>query len=137
MNNSRIRISECGLRGQKMNVKKQDLKERTKRFALKVIKLVETLPRGRTADTLGRQLLNAGTSVGTNYRAACRARSTADFISKMGIVEEESDETIYWVELLIHSALVRKEDVIDLLDEGNQLLAINVSSIRTARRNKK
>jgi four helix bundle protein len=120
-----------------MNVKKQDLKERTKRFALKVIKLVETLPRGRTADTLGRQLLNAGTSVGTNYRAACRARSTADFISKMGIVEEESDETIYWVELLIHSALVRKEDVIDLLDEGNQLLAINVSSIRTARRNKK
>jgi len=119
-----------------MNVNKQDLKERTKRFALKVIKLVETLPRGRTADILGRQLLSAGTSVGANYRAACRARSTADFISKMGIVEEETDETIYWVELLIESALVHKEDVNHLLDEANQLLAITVSSIRTARRNK-
>jgi four helix bundle protein len=70
------------------------LKERTKRFALDIIKLVEKLPKGRTADILGRQLLAAGTSVGANYRAATRARSPADFISKMGIVEEEADETI-------------------------------------------
>jgi four helix bundle protein len=72
-----------------------DLKQRTKMFALKIIKLVETLPRGRTADVLGNQLLRSGTSVGANYRAACRARSSADFISKMGIVEEEIDESLY------------------------------------------
>jgi four helix bundle protein len=104
-----------------MNEKKKDLKKRTKRFALKVIKLVETLPRGRVADILGRQFLGAGTSVGANYRAACRARSTADFISKMGIVEEEADETIYWMELLIESGLARKDDLIPLLDEADQL----------------
>jgi four helix bundle protein len=72
-----------------------DLKQRTQKFALKIIKLVETLPRGRTADVLGNQLLRSGTSVGANYRAACRARSSADFISKMGIVEEEIDESLY------------------------------------------
>jgi four helix bundle protein len=114
-----------------------DLKERTKSFALKVIKVVEMLPRGRTADILGRQFLGAGTSVGANYRAACRARSTADFISKMGIVEEEADESIYWMELLIEAGLVRKDDLAPLLDEADQILAITVSSIKTARKSKK
>jgi four helix bundle protein len=71
---------------------KEELKLRTKQFALRVIRLVEALPRGKTADVLGRQLLRTGTSVGANYRAACRAKSTADFIAKMGIVEEETDE---------------------------------------------
>src|SRR5512143_2244889 len=79
------------------------LKERKKDIALAIIRLVEGLPRGRTADALGRQLLDAGTSVGANYRAACRAKSPADFISKMGIVEGEADETIYWMELLVLS----------------------------------
>jgi len=110
------------------------LKERTKCFALEIIKLVESLPKGRTADVIGRQLLDAGTSVGANYRAACRARSPADFISKMGIVEEEADETIYWMELLIESGLVQKPDLTHLLDGVNQILAMTVSSIKTAKR---
>ncbi|MCJ7748510.1 MAG: four helix bundle protein [Deltaproteobacteria bacterium RBG_16_49_23] len=118
-------------------MEKKDLKERTKKFALKVIKVVEMLPRGRIADILGRQLLRSGTSVGANYRSACRARSTADFISKMGVVEEEADETIYWMELLIEAGLVRKDDLISLLDEANQILAITISSIKTARKSKK
>jgi four helix bundle protein len=120
-----------------MVIEKKDLKERTKSFALKIIKVVEMLPKGRTTDILGRQLLGAGTSVGANYRAACRAKSTADFISKMGIVEEEADETIYWMELLIESGLISKNDLIHLLDEANQILAITVSSINTARKGKK
>jgi four helix bundle protein len=110
------------------------LKERTKRFALEIIKLVESLLKGRTADVIGRQLLDAGTSVGANYRAACRARSPADFIFKMGIVEEETDETIYWMELLIEAKLVHKNDISHLLKEANQILAMTVSSIKTARR---
>lgn len=93
-------------------MEKKDLKERTKKFALKVIKVVEMLPRGRIADILGRQLIRSGTSVGANYRSACRARSIADFISKMGVVEEEADETIYWMEPLIGAGLVRKDDLI-------------------------
>jgi four helix bundle protein len=109
------------------------LKERTKSFALNVIKLVESLPKGRAAETIGKQLLDAGTSVGANYRAACRARSPADFISKMGIVEEEADETIYWMELLIKARLVQENDISSLLDEANQILAMTVSSIKTAR----
>jgi len=110
------------------------LKEKTKSFALEIIKLVESIPRGRTADVNGRQLLDAGTSVGANYRAACRARSSVDFISKMGIVEEEADETIYWMELLIDSEIVQKQHITHLLDGANQILAITVSSIKTAKR---
>ena len=110
------------------------LKEKTKGFALEIIKLIESLQRGRTADVIGKQLLDAGTSVGANYRAACRARSPADFISKMGIVEEEADETIYWMELLIESGLVQKQDLTHLLDGANQILAMTVSSIKTAKR---
>jgi four helix bundle protein len=113
------------------------LKERTKCFALEIIKLVESLPKGRTADVIGRQLLDAGTSVGANYRAACRARSPADFISKMGIVEEEADETIYWMELLIEAKLAQENDISHLLREANQILAMTVSSIKTVRRKSK
>jgi len=113
------------------------LKERTKRFALEIIKLVESLPRGRAADVIARQLVDAGTSVGANYRAACRARSQADFVSKMGIVEEETDETIYWIELLVKAGVVNENDVSNLLEEANQILAMTVSSIKTARRKTK
>jgi four helix bundle protein len=118
-------------------MEKRDLKERTKNFALKVIRVVEMLPKGRITDILCRQLMKAGTSVGANYRAACRAKSTADFISKMGIVEEEADETIYWMELLIEAGLIQKDNLIPLLDEANQILAMTVSSIKTARKGKK
>jgi len=110
-----------------------EMKRRTKTFALRIIHLVESLPPSRTADVIGKQLLRCGTSVGANYRASCRAKSAADFVAKMGIVEEEADESIYWVEMLIESGLVRRSRVADLLDEADQLVAIVVSSIRTAR----
>jgi four helix bundle protein len=114
-----------------------DLKERTKIFALRIIKLVESLPSGRTSDVIGRQLVKCGTSVGANYRAACRAKSQADFIAKMGIVEEEADESIFWMEVLIESGLMRKELLHDLMDEADQLVSIFVSSINTARGRKR
>ena len=112
---------------------KDDLKRRTKLFTLRVIVLVESLPKGRTADVLGKQLLRSGTSVGANYRSACRAKSTADFIYKMGIVEEEADETIYWMELLVEAGLKKLDDLRELLDEANQLLAMTIASIKTAK----
>ena len=115
---------------------KEELKRRTKQFALQVVRLVEALPRGRTADVLGRQLLRSGTSVGANYRAACRAKSTADFIAKMGIVEEESDESVYWMELLVEAGIVKAEQLESLMKEGNEILAITVASINTARKHK-
>jgi len=115
----------------------RDLKQRTKEFALRIIGLVESLPRGKITDVIGKQLLRSGTSVGANYRSACRAKSTADFISKMGTVEEEADESTYWMELLIESGLISKDEVDELLDEADQIVAITVSSIKTARRRKR
>ena len=115
---------------------KEEMKQRTKRFALNIIQLVGALPQGQIANVLGRQLLRSGTSVGSNYQAACRAKSTADFIAKMGVVEEETDETIYWMELLVESGIVQSDTVGTLMKEANELLAITVSSIKTARRNK-
>ena len=112
-----------------------ELKERTKEFALRVIRLVETLPNGKLCDTIGRQILRAGTSVGANYRAACRARSTADFVSKMGIVEEELDECLYWLELLSDTKTIETARLKNLEKEANELLSITVSSIKTARVN--
>lgn len=111
----------------------QDLKERTKCFALEVINLVESLPRHRTADVLGKQLLRSATSVGANYRAARRAKSPADFIAKMGIVEEEADECVCWIELLTGSGLVSAQRAATLMAEANDLLAITVASIKTAK----
>jgi four helix bundle protein len=115
-------------------MKPVDLKDRTKAFALRIIRLTESLPKGRTSDVVGRQLLRAGTSVAANYRAACRARSSADFISKMGIVEEEADEALFWMELLADAKLVDDARLKDLMSEANELLSIAVSSIRTARK---
>ena len=112
---------------------KEVMKKRTKQFALRVIRLVESLPKGRTTEVLGRQLLRSGTSVGANYRSACRARSTADFISKMGIVEEEADESLFWMELLVESEIMKTVKLELLLIEADELLAIAVSSIKTAK----
>jgi len=112
---------------------KEEMKERTKQFALRVIRLVESLPRERTAEVIGRQLLRSGTSVGANYRAACRAKSPADFIAKMGIVEEEADESLFWMELLVESGIVEASKLESLMKEADELLAITVSSIKTAR----
>ena len=113
---------------------KEALKRRTKQFALRVIRLTESLPKGRTAEVIGRQLLRSGTSVGANYRAACRAKSTADFISKMGTVEEEADESLYWMELLVEAGTVKAEQLEALMKEADELLAITVASINTAKR---
>lgn len=115
---------------------KEELKHRTKLFALDVIRFVESLPRGRTIDILCRQLLRSGTSVGANYRAACRAKSPADFISKMGTVEEEADESIYWMELLVEAGIIELSRLQHLQTGADELLAITVSSIKTAKRNK-
>lgn len=111
----------------------EELKRRTQAFALRIIRLVESLPNTRTADVLGKQLLRSGTSVGANYRAACRGKSMADFISKMGIVEEEADECLYWIELLIETNQVKRELVEPLLDDGNQIVSIVVAAIKTSR----
>jgi len=112
----------------------ENLKSRTRQFALRVIKLVESLPRDMTSDVLGRQLLRAGTSVGANYRAACRSKSTADFISKMGTVEEEVDESGFWMELLVDSGKIKPAKISALMQEAGELTAIAVSSINTARK---
>src|SRR5436190_16199836 len=111
----------------------ETFKRRTKRLALDIIKLVEFLPRTRTADVIGRQLLRSGTSIAANYRAACRGKSNADVISKLGIVEEEADETSYWIELLIESGILSPGQVSSLLNETNEIVAMTVSSIRTLR----
>jgi len=111
-----------------------DLKERTKAFALAVVALVEELPRGRSADSIGNQLLRSGTSVGANYRAACHARSKREFVAKLGIVEEEADESQFWMDLIMARGWADTERVAKLRDEARQLVAIIVTSIRTARR---
>ena len=133
-----MRNAECGMRNElrKCDMGEYDLKKRTMAFALRIIKLIESLPSGKTADVIGKQLLRCGTSVGANYRASCRARSQADFIAKMGIVEEEADESIYWMELLVESGLVRQDLLDNLISEADELVAIVVSSIKTAKENK-
>lgn len=114
-----------------------DLKKRTKQFSLRVIRLVEALPRTQTASVIGKQLLRCATSVGANYRAACKGRSKADFIAKLGIVEEEADESIYWPELLVEAKATKPNLVAELLTEANELTAIIVASRKTAKKHVK
>jgi four helix bundle protein len=109
------------------------LRARTKTFALRVITLVDALPNRRSADVIGRQLLRSATSVGTNYRSACRGRSRKEFVAKLGIVEEEADESGFWIDLLAESGLISGKRVADLSREADELTAIMVASIKTAR----
>ena len=111
-----------------------ELQQRTKAFALAVIRLIGALPRSPQAGVIGRQLLRAATSVGANYRAACRARSRAEFVSRIAVVEEEADESLYWLELLSESRIVNGDRLDDLMKEANELTAIFVASGRTAKR---
>jgi four helix bundle protein len=111
-----------------------ELRDRTKKFALRIIRMTEALPRNRVADILARQIIKSGTSVGANYRAACRAKSRPDFISKMGTVEEECDETAYWLELFVESGQMKRSRLQSLMDEAEELLRIIVASSKTARR---
>jgi four helix bundle protein len=113
-----------------------ELKIRTKAFALRVIKLVGDLPASPVGRILGNQLLRCGTSVGANYRAAARAKSNADFISKMGTVEEETDGSMYWMELTTESGLMKENEIADLHHEAEEILAMVVASIKTAKRRK-
>ncbi len=115
-------------------VTRGELMARTKAFALDVVRAVEDLPRGRTTDVVGKQLLRAGTSVGANYRAACRARSRKEFVAKMGIVEEEADEAQFWLELIVERGMLDESRVGPLRSEAAQVVAIAVASMRTARR---
>jgi four helix bundle protein len=115
----------------------EELKNRTKTFALRIIKLVNALPKNMAGRSIGNQLIRCGTSVAANYRAVCRARSRADFIAKLGIVEEEADESIFWIELATESNLIKKELISSLLKEANEILAIIISSKISARKNLK
>jgi four helix bundle protein len=111
----------------------QIFKKRTREAALRVIRVVESLPARRTADVIGRQLLRSGTSIGANYRAACRAKSTADMVAKLGIVEEEADETLYWLELLVEAKIVPAKRLAALQSEIDEILSMVIASIKTLR----
>jgi four helix bundle protein len=113
----------------------EELKRRTKKFALMIIKLVDDLPNTKAGNAIGNQIIRSGTSVGANYRSACRARSNADFVSKITVVEEECDETEYWLEIIAESNLLKKELLIDVLKEADELTAIFTASGKTAKQN--
>jgi four helix bundle protein len=115
-------------------VTEDELKRRTKIFTLRVLKLVAALPNSVAGRTVGGQVARASSSVGANYRAACRARSKPDFISKLGIVEEEADESAFWLEVIVESKLLKEHLVEPLLTEANELTAIMTSSRKSASR---
>jgi four helix bundle protein len=113
--------------------KAKQLQERTKRFAIGIIRLFRILPRTEEGRIVGRQLIRAGTSVGANYRAVCRARTKAEFTAKMGVVVEEADETVFWLEILVEAEIFPLSKAEGLLNEANELLAVFAASQRTAR----
>ena len=114
-------------------VNSEEMKDRTKQLALTIIRLCRTLPGSQEARIISRQLLRSATSVAANYRAVCRARSTADFISKLGLILEEADETLFWLELLVDAGITSKQQIYAPLDEANQLVSIFAASLRTVK----
>ena len=112
---------------------KEEMKTRTKKYANRVVKVCQALPDVWVARTVGMQLLRSGTSVGANYRAVCRAKSNPDFLNKLRIVEEECDESLFWMELLVDNGFIRPTRLSSLMNEGNRLLRIVVASAKTAR----
>jgi four helix bundle protein len=116
-------------------VSKAELIARTKAFSLRILKLVDHLPRTTSGRAIGNQLVRSGTSVGANYRAACRSRSRAEFIAKLGIVAEEADETIYWLELIRDGNLLSANKLKELIKEADELTAIFTAGRRTSSRN--
>jgi four helix bundle protein len=119
-----------------MNETTEQLRQRTKALAVRIVRLYRSLPESRDAQIMGTQLLRCGTSVGANYRAVCRARSKADFVSKIGIVLEEADETVFWLELLIETGIMPEPRVKELLQEARELTAIFTATQRTSRSHK-
>ena len=118
-------------------VRTADLRGRTKQFALRVMKLVDSLPRTIHGRAVANQIIRSATSVAANYRAACRARSRAEFIAKIGVVEEEADETAFWLELIIESALLTETRTRPLVSEAGELVAIMAASPKSALGNRK
>ncbi len=116
---------------------KAELKKRTQRFAIDIIKFVETLPSRRASNVLSNQLLRCSTSIGANYRSACKGKSTADFINKIVIVEEEADEAVYWLELMEDSGLVDSKAIFHFKKEANELTAIFTAIGKTAKSNQR
>jgi four helix bundle protein len=114
----------------------EELRERTKQFAIRIIRLFRALPSSADAQILGKQLLRCGTSVGANYRATCRARSKAEFVARLGIVAEEADESVFWLELIEESKVLNPKLLDEILKEARELAAIFSASIRTAKTNK-
>jgi len=112
---------------------REEMKARTKAYANRIVKLCAALPNNWVARILGQQLLRSGTSVGANYRAVCRAKSNADFINKLRVVEEECDESLFWMELLVDNNLVKASRLSGLMKEADEIPAIVVSSAKTAR----
>jgi four helix bundle protein len=119
-----------------MVTKQEELRDRSKQFAISIVKLFRLLPKTDEARIIGRQLLRSATSVAANYRAAGRSRSRAEFVSKISMVVEEADETVFWMELLIEGEILRKKEIESLLNEANELLAIFAASQRTAKANR-
>jgi four helix bundle protein len=117
-----------------MNSQPEQLRDRTKAFALRVIRLFRSLPYKTDTQVLGKQLLRCGTSVAANYRAACRARSKAEFVARIAIVAEEADEAVLWLELLIESGIIKSEMTVALLKEAKELAAILTASRQTAKK---
>jgi four helix bundle protein len=117
-----------------MAFRPEELRQRTKQFAIRAIRLFRALPRTEEARVIGRQLLRSATSVAANYRAVCRARSRAEFVAKMGIVLEEADESSFWVELLSDAGIVEKSKLTAFMEEAEELIRIFHSSIQTAKR---
>jgi four helix bundle protein len=116
--------------------KAAELRDRTRDFAIRVVKMTDSLPRRMSTEIMAKQLVRCATSIGANYRAACRARSHSEFVSKMQIVQEEADETQYWLELLFRSGVVGEQEFRPLEKEAAELTAIFTSSAATARKNK-
>jgi four helix bundle protein len=129
-------MHEGFIEGDRLGSASEELRERTKSFALRIVRLFRSLPHSPDAQVMGKQLLRCETSVAANYRAICRARSRAEFIAKIGVVVEEADESIFWLELLSETNTVPADKMKGLVDEARELTAIFTASQRTAKGNK-
>jgi len=130
----RLQISDRPLA---TTINAETLKERTKQFAIHAIRLCRALPKSSESSIISRQLMRSATSGGANYKAVCRARSTADFVSKLGVVREEADESLFWIDLLVDTGIASPDYVRLLRSEANELVAIFVASLRTAKHSTK
>jgi four helix bundle protein len=117
-------------------VNREEFKRRTKAFAVRVVKMTEAMPQGRASNIIARQVLRSATSVGANYRAACRARSHREYTARIGVLEKEADESLYWLELLVEAEIMSRARLKDLIREADELTAIFTASSHTARQNR-